>query len=65
MILELVLVVSAPIAKYTSPLRSAMQEFQDLFFNVILKAWVPTDGTGGSTSRQVYAQTGLALNKGD
>jgi hypothetical protein len=38
---------------------------QDLFFNVILKTWVPADGTGGSTSRQVYAQTGLALNKGD
>jgi hypothetical protein len=38
---------------------------QDLFFNVILKTWVPADGTGGATSRQVYAQTGLALNKGD
>jgi hypothetical protein len=38
---------------------------QDLFFNVILKTWVPADGTGGYTSRQVYAQLGLALNKGD
>lgn len=38
---------------------------QDLFFNVILKTWVSTDGTGGYTSRQVYAQPGLALNKGD
>lgn len=38
---------------------------QDLFFNVILKTWVPADGTGGYTSRHVYAQTGLALNKGD
>jgi hypothetical protein len=38
---------------------------QDLFFNVILKTWVPADGTGGSTSRQVYAQMALALNKGD
>jgi hypothetical protein len=38
---------------------------QDLFFNVILKTWVPADGTGGYTSRQVYAQPSLALNKGD
>lgn len=38
---------------------------QDLFFNVILKTWVPADGAGGYTSRQVYAQPGLALNKGD
>gem|GEM_PF-2002272 len=38
---------------------------QDLFFNVILKTWVPTDGTGGYTSRQVHAQPSLALNKGD
>lgn len=38
---------------------------QDLFFNVILKTWVPADGTGGYTSRQVYAVPGLALNKGD
>jgi hypothetical protein len=38
---------------------------QDLFFNVILKTWVPADGTGGSSSRQVYAQTTLALHKGD
>jgi len=38
---------------------------QDLFFNVILKTWVPADGTGGYTSRQVSAQTALALNKGD
>jgi hypothetical protein len=38
---------------------------QDLFFNVILKTWVPADGTGGYTSRQVYGQPGLALNKGD
>ena len=38
---------------------------QDLFFNVILKTWVPAHGTGGYTSRQVYAQSGLALNKGD
>jgi hypothetical protein len=38
---------------------------QDLFFNVILKTWVPADGTGGYTSRQVYGQPALALNKGD
>jgi hypothetical protein len=38
---------------------------QDLFFNVILKTWVPETGAGGYTSRQVYAQPGLALNKGD
>lgn len=38
---------------------------QDLFFNVILKTWVPENGAGAYTSRQVYAQPGLALNKGD
>jgi hypothetical protein len=38
---------------------------QDLFFNVILKTFVPADGTGGYTSRQVFGQPSLALNKGD
>jgi hypothetical protein len=38
---------------------------QDLFFNVILKTWVPENGAGGYTSRQVYAQPGLALNPAD
>lgn len=38
---------------------------QDLFFNVILKTWVPANGTGGYTSRHVDAQSGLALNPGD
>ncbi len=38
---------------------------QDLFFNVILKTWVPADGTGGSASRQVFAQPSLILNRGD
>ena len=38
---------------------------QDLFFDVILKTWVPADGTGGYTSRQFSSQAALALNKGD
>jgi hypothetical protein len=38
---------------------------QDLFFNVILKTWVPSDGTGGYTFRQFHGQPSLALNKGD
>jgi hypothetical protein len=38
---------------------------QDLFYSVILKAWVPADGTGSSTSRQVFAKPSLVLNAGD
>jgi hypothetical protein len=38
---------------------------QDLFYSVILKSWVPADGTASSTSRNVSVQPGLLLSKGD
>lgn len=38
---------------------------QGLFYSVILKAWVPADGTSASASRQVLAEPSLTLNAGD
>ncbi len=38
---------------------------QDLFYSVILKSWVPADGTASATSRQVAARPSLALDAGD
>jgi hypothetical protein len=38
---------------------------QDLFFSVILKSWVPSDGGGSAASRNVFVQPSLALNPGD
>jgi hypothetical protein len=38
---------------------------QDLFYSVILKAWVPADGTAGASWRQVRAEPTLTLNVGD
>ena len=38
---------------------------QDLFYSVILKAYVPADGTASSTHRQVFGQPALQLNAGD
>jgi hypothetical protein len=38
---------------------------QDLFYSVILKAFVPADGTASSTHRQVFGQPALQLNAGD
>lgn len=39
--------------------------FQDQFLAVILKTWVPTDGTASATSRHVTAYPSLPLNAGD
>jgi hypothetical protein len=36
-----------------------------LFYSVILKTWVPTDGTASSTSRHVSVGPRLTLSKGD
>jgi hypothetical protein len=38
---------------------------QDLFFSVILKSWVPSDGGGSAASRNAFIQPSLALNPGD
>ena len=38
---------------------------QDLFFSVILKSWVPADGTGSASARQVLGRPSLLLNPGD
>lgn len=39
--------------------------YQDKFFSVILKSWVPSDGTASSTARHVTATPNLALDRGD
>lgn len=38
---------------------------QNIFFSVILKTWIPKNGTASSTSRHVTAARSLALNAGD
>ena len=38
---------------------------QDLFYSVILKSYIPADGTASSTHRQVFGQPALQLNAGD
>jgi hypothetical protein len=38
---------------------------QDLFYSVILKSYVPSDGTASSSHRQVFGQPALQLNAGD
>jgi len=38
---------------------------QDKFVSVILKAWVPNDGTASATARNVTAYPSLTLNAGD
>ncbi len=38
---------------------------QDQFLAVILKTWVPADGTASATSRHVTAYPSLAFNAGD
>jgi hypothetical protein len=38
---------------------------QDEFYAVILKSWVPVDGSASSASRQVLANPSLSLNEGD
>ena len=39
--------------------------YQDKFYAVTLKTWVPSTGTASSTSRQVLASPSLSLNAGD
>ena len=38
---------------------------QDVFYHVILKTWVPTDGTASATSRHVSATPLLTVQAGD
>jgi hypothetical protein len=57
-----------PVAWYNPngmPMNGNQVVFQDLFYSVILKSWVPIDGTASSASRQVLGQPSLLLNVGD
>jgi hypothetical protein len=38
---------------------------QDLFYAVVLKSWVPMDGTAAAASRGVFARPSLVLRAGD
>jgi hypothetical protein len=38
---------------------------QDMFYSVIMKSWVPHDGSGSAQSRQAFMQPALPLNAGD
>lgn len=38
---------------------------QDKFMSVILKSWVPLDGTASSASRHVHTEPEMALRRGD
>jgi hypothetical protein len=38
---------------------------QDKFVSIILKSWVPVDGTASSASRHVHTEPGLQLGSGD
>jgi len=38
---------------------------QDKFVSIILKSWVPLDGTASSASRHVHTEPNLALQQGD
>lgn len=38
---------------------------QDQFYSIILKAWVPLDGSASSTARHVRAEPSILLAKGD
>jgi hypothetical protein len=38
---------------------------QDKFVSIILKSWVPLDGTASSASRHVHTEPDLALQQGD
>jgi len=39
--------------------------FQDVFYSVILKTWVPRDGTGSATYRNTHTEPRLNLAAGD
>lgn len=39
--------------------------YQDKFVSIILKTWVPSDGTASATARNVTAYPALTLNPGD
>jgi len=38
---------------------------QDVFYSIIMKAWVPVDGTASAVSRHVLLEPSLVLNPGD
>jgi hypothetical protein len=38
---------------------------QDFFYSIIMKAWVPLDGTAAAVSRQFSAEPSLTLHAGD
>ncbi len=38
---------------------------QDKFVSIILKSWVPLDGTASSASRHVHTEPDMALQQGD
>ncbi len=57
-----------PVAWYNpngTPINGNMILIQDLFYSVVLKSWVPTNGTSSAASRQVLGQPSLPLNVGD
>jgi hypothetical protein len=39
--------------------------FQDVFVSIILKSWVPLDGTASSASRHIHTEPDVALAQGD
>jgi len=39
--------------------------YQDKWMSIILKAWVPADGTASSASRHIHTEPMLALRRGD
>jgi hypothetical protein len=41
------------------------QPFQDTFLSVILKSWVPGDGTAAATYRHVQISPSISLSAGD
>jgi len=41
------------------------QPFQDTFLNVILKSWIPSDGTSSATYRHVQIAPSLSVSAGD
>jgi hypothetical protein len=47
------------------PINGNLILIQDLFYSVILKSWVPSDGIASASSRQVLGEPSLLLNAGD
>jgi hypothetical protein len=44
---------------------SDLAPLQDKFVSIILKSWVPLDGTASSASRHVHTEPNMALQQGD